>query len=459
MASYRRFVAYVYRYRKGRKGDNCGFVKVEARNGLCTFYLRLQGVDIPDMVRVFVFVRKEKGADFLLLGQAEVKDGILHQRLDTDRLHMGGSGYTLEQCGGLVCVGNADLYYGTVWDKQEIVPRWEEQQENRRIQNEKIETEKGSAEGEEASENAFIEKTTTVSEMKAAAKVSGTKSEKADVEGSAWEEQQEADAEMPEAKDTKADAEIPGAKDKKTDAMGHAQEEQELPAEPQVPEKEEIITAEVEPEQSNADRTASALESPVQNSFLSTGESREKARISSVKENKSITPEQKICEERTGITVQEKSRWIQPLEHMEKRQNTDEKMSFGGEENSASKCSKPKCFEEIWTHLQKTCMPLEPFEDGGIVEGIKIAPSDIPYLQEQNWNLGSNRFLLHGYKNYRHLLLGRLEGQKRYVLGVPGVYDQQEQFMAKMFGFPQFKPIRQCRCRVGQFGYWLRSIR
>ena len=129
MASYRRFVAYVYRYRKGRKGDNCGFVKVEARNGLCTFYLRLQGVDIPDMVQVFVFVRKEKGADFLLLGQAEVKDGILHQRLDTDRLHMGGSGYTLEQCGGLVCVGNADLYYGTVWDKQEIVPRWEEQQE------------------------------------------------------------------------------------------------------------------------------------------------------------------------------------------------------------------------------------------------------------------------------------------------------------------------------------------
>ena len=395
MASYRRFVAYVYRYRKGRKGDNCGFVKVEARNGLCTFFLRLQGVDIPDMVQVFVFVRKEKGADFLLLGQAEVKDGILYQRLDTDRLHMAGSGYTLEQCGGLVCVGNGDLYYGTVWDKHETVPLWEEQQENSRIQNEKIETEKGSAGGEDASENSFFEKETAVSEMKAAAKVSEAKSGKAD-------------AEMPEVKDRKADAEIPEAKDTKADAMEHAREEQELPAE---------------------------------------------------KENETITPEQKICEERTGITVQEKARWIRPLDHVEKRQNTDEKMSFGGEENSASKSSKPKCFEEIWTHLQKTCMPLEPFEDGGIVEGIKIAPSDIPYLQEQNWNLGSNRFLLHGYKNYRHLLLGRLEGQKRYVLGVPGIYDQQEQFMAKMFGFPQFKPIRQCRCRVGQFGYWLRCIR
>ena len=33
---YRRFIAYVYEYRKGKKEDNCGFVKVEVRNHMCT---------------------------------------------------------------------------------------------------------------------------------------------------------------------------------------------------------------------------------------------------------------------------------------------------------------------------------------------------------------------------------------------------------------------------------------
>ena len=31
MKEYRRFVAYVYEYQKGKKGRNCGFIRVEAR--------------------------------------------------------------------------------------------------------------------------------------------------------------------------------------------------------------------------------------------------------------------------------------------------------------------------------------------------------------------------------------------------------------------------------------------
>ena len=31
MSGYRRFVAYVYEYRKGKKESNCGFIKVEVR--------------------------------------------------------------------------------------------------------------------------------------------------------------------------------------------------------------------------------------------------------------------------------------------------------------------------------------------------------------------------------------------------------------------------------------------
>lgn len=124
-----------------------------------------------------------------------------------------------------------------------------------------------------------------------------------------------------------------------------------------------------------------------------------------------------------------------------------------------SSVSKTPSFEKQWSNMQKNYPPLDPFEEGGIVEGIKISPSDLPILDCLPVDLGANRFLLHGYKNYKHLLLGRMEGQNRYILGIPGIYDSQEQFMAKAFGFPCFKPIRSCLKPNGQFGYWFRCIR
>ena len=35
MSGYRRFVAYVYEYLKGKKENNCGFIKVEEREQQC----------------------------------------------------------------------------------------------------------------------------------------------------------------------------------------------------------------------------------------------------------------------------------------------------------------------------------------------------------------------------------------------------------------------------------------
>ena len=42
MSGYRRFVAYVYEYLKGKKENNCGFIKVEEREQQCRIELHLQ---------------------------------------------------------------------------------------------------------------------------------------------------------------------------------------------------------------------------------------------------------------------------------------------------------------------------------------------------------------------------------------------------------------------------------
>ena len=71
--------------------------------------------------------------------------------------------------------------------------------------------------------------------------------------------------------------------------------------------------------------------------------------------------------------------------------------------------------------------------------------------------LRNNRFLQYGYYNFGHLLLCRNTcGQ--WILGVPGGYDQQERFMANMFGFSSFKESPNIRIPKGKGGYWYRLI-
>mgnify|MGYP000653566226 CR=1 FL=1 len=71
--------------------------------------------------------------------------------------------------------------------------------------------------------------------------------------------------------------------------------------------------------------------------------------------------------------------------------------------------------------------------------------------------LRNNRFLQYGFYNFGHLLIGK-NSSGHYILGVPGGYDQQERFMANMFGFPYFKESRQIQLPKSRGGYWYRLI-
>lgn len=98
-----------------------------------------------------------------------------------------------------------------------------------------------------------------------------------------------------------------------------------------------------------------------------------------------------------------------------------------------------------------------PFPDGEIIECRKIAPRDFAAFQKRDWGLHNNRFLLFGYQQFGYLLLGRLRNGQ-YILGVPGFYDQQERFMAGMFGFPYFKTSRLPEFEGRHGGFWYRLI-
>ena len=107
-------------------------------------------------------------------------------------------------------------------------------------------------------------------------------------------------------------------------------------------------------------------------------------------------------------------------------------------------------------YMYNTFEKVYPFEDNEIAWCVKIEPQDIGLLPMETWALGNNSYLLHGYYSYRHLIFARVNDDKeaRYILGIPGIYHNREKFMARMFGFENFKSAKKKDRRTGEFGYW-----
>ncbi len=94
----------------------------------------------------------------------------------------------------------------------------------------------------------------------------------------------------------------------------------------------------------------------------------------------------------------------------------------------------------------------------------KIARQDISKLPRREWSIANNSFLLHGYRNYHHLLY--IEEDGKLWLGVPGIFHEKEQIAAKAFGFPEFRRLTDAEIWLEEnekntyedFGYWCRQI-
>ena len=116
----------------------------------------------------------------------------------------------------------------------------------------------------------------------------------------------------------------------------------------------------------------------------------------------------------------------------------------------------------LWNRLERQYTKVLAFDYDNGCEILSIKPQDIGLLPREIWVYGNNSFLLHGYYNYRHLILARLnnpQGAPRYLLGVPGHYFSNEKYMASMFGFPHFVLAKKQPEEDGRFGYWYTDIR
>lgn len=108
--------------------------------------------------------------------------------------------------------------------------------------------------------------------------------------------------------------------------------------------------------------------------------------------------------------------------------------------------------EDKWEQILSSYENIHPYGDERVY--VKLEPKDFVILQSKYQHLVNNSFLLHGFYNYRYVILGK---EQDYYLGVPGVFYEREKMVAQMFGFEAF----ECpggNVRGGEFGYYLRKV-
>ncbi len=114
--------------------------------------------------------------------------------------------------------------------------------------------------------------------------------------------------------------------------------------------------------------------------------------------------------------------------------------------------------EESWERMKQAYMEIFPFAGDRHVRGVRFDLKDFKMLPKSFWYLRNNSFLLHGYFSYGTLLFGYMEKEKKWFIGVPGVFQNQERVMASIFGFPEFRTQEESIQRTGEFGYWYRFL-
>lgn len=400
LAGYRRFIAYVYEYRKGKKQNNCGFIKVEARGNECTMeiHLHVEGLAEGETCKVYCFVRKEGLLHGILIGNCNTKKDWIECVLETDGTSIGGSGLPLAKIGGMILTTPSGGFYGTEWDDHAIRP-----------ENFKEDAEIRTAQKTQPSETI---------EIKEASKEEMPKEET-----------------IVEQKEETAQENL---------LMGEnpiVQEERSL-AGPEVMQQEE---AKSEPEYRKVERKSEIAETESGKLELELTEAgKDFSEPQNEKENVLETNKKMVKSEKDSLSDFD-------LTDTESAAENREEQKLSQEVRIQSAPVKAASFSLPFGR------PFCPFTDGDLNQCWRITPQDLVHFPRRQCALRNNRFLQYGYYNFGHLLLCR-RSNGRCILGVPGSYDQQEQFMAGMFGFSCFKESNQIKVKKGRGGYWYRAI-
>ncbi len=415
MSDYRRLISYIYEYEGKTKGKNIGFVKLEARNGQCRLNVNVKRVYVGgNAIGVYLL---GSGGKKTFLGNMFVRNGNGEFRAMVDAVNVEGTGNSMDTYYGLTVhdVKNSWRSYQTIWDDRETV------------------------------EAAEVANTGGVSEAAEVADAGGV-------------------SEAAEVADTGGVSEAAEVTD-----TGGVSEAVEVMAQDILPESNrEIRELDVQAIIEELDKEISG-----ENLLPSNVDQRKKVEEIEPEEQEAEIGQREAAEQEVEIGQRETTKLAEEVGRIEAAEPAAEPsietMMISPELENPEVLRYLQETEQaildpdaLWQELRKIYPKIQPFDYDGGSEVLTIRPDDIGKLPRECWIYGNNSFLLHGYYNYRYLILVRLsqmQGRPRYLLGVPGHYYSNEKYMASMFGFPNFVLSKKQPPNDGRFGYWYTDIK
>lgn len=450
MSAYHRLISYIYAYEGGIKGKNTGFAKLETRGTSCRIQVSVRRV----------FAGGSPIGVYLLAGQEEIRIGTLFVRGGNGEFravvnceNIEGSGCNMEECCGLTLheTDSAWRAYTTIWEDavahaaeveladvtaEKVREQEAEKEEATRKLAENVTGEVNSAsvgkekldEASELTRSGEMESqdTSTETEKKDAVNINET-----DFGISQPQPEKLEDSNLEILEDTEIMEAVPDI----SETSDHQEAEVVQEAQTETPQESfQESTQEVQ------------TETPKESFQESYQEAQTEARR---KDSQESTRE--VRKEALPDSPPDHQEAFQPGSQNQKQPQPDSSKEFPKEDPA----------EILWDRLRVTYPKVTAFECADGCEILVIKPQDIGLLPRENWVYGNNSFLLHGYYNYRYLILARLgkPGERgRYILGVPGHYGNNEKYMAAMFGFDRFVRSTRQPPRDSRFGYWYTDL-
>lgn len=413
MSDYRRLISYIYAYEGGIKGKNIGFAKIDMRGPQCRIQVNVKKVYVGSS-DIGVYLLYTGGE--LLLGRIFIRGGAGEFRTQVQSENVDDSGIRMEDCYGLTIhdVENAWQSYTTIWEDavaqtaelqlaEITAENIRRQQDEREKQEQEHVPEQNKVPEEPLQETAESENSQETKMMAVELPIS------AEIERELEREEQKQESIAPWG-DDEAETKI------KDEVMETVQQQDRQPVVPAVFQKA------AEPDGKSAD-------------------------VSKQKTEENPTKTEKTVSEIFQSDDPEKTRGPEDAARL---------AELDREENEELADT------NIWQKMSGQYTKVLAFDYDNSCEILSIKPQDIGLLPRETWVYGNNSFLLHGYYNYRHLILAKLQDPQkppRYLLGVPGHYFSNEKYMASMFGFPHFVLARKQPQGDGRFGYWYTDIR
>ncbi len=405
MGDYKRLISYIYSYERGTKSKNAGFAKIESRNGICKVNISLRIADElmneaeDNMLEVFFIYRDNGEVKKVFLERIRIVNGcsMIKMRMNSDNI--GNVGIAIDRITGIFICTRAFLK-GVHNLNIVYASEWDDIP---------IEVNKF----KEKSNDDINIQNSTEAELKIAE--GPLDSDTYDIKGEALENninlyrnavvETDAESQLVSVLNSNSGTEI--EPEVKGEIKSEIKSEMETNAEPE-PEIENDTKSEIETNEEPG---------------------------TEIEPETDFADDRKKCNNKLADMLKEGPK-------------NDEIDDTGNADSVAGDYFRMLC----------NCYPkIRVNEING--ECIKITPHDISYLPKKYWHLCNNSFLLHGFYNYKYLLLceKKMDSGKKYLVGVPGMFHQKEQVIARMFGFTEFE-CNNATNRYGnkamKFGYW-----